>query len=114
MNGRSILAAIFLSKTAASREDSPMNETGSDLVTVFKAAGEFEAQQVKTFLEANGIACLLRGEALRNTHGFTLDGLGVVKVEVAAEDEENARELLRRAEAGEIQLEESDYNITGE
>ncbi len=75
---------------------------------VFKASGEFEAQQIKAFLEAHGIRAILRGEALRNTHGFTLDGLGVVRVVVAATDEEAARDLLEKAEAGEMSVEDGD------
>ena len=43
---------------------------------VFMASGEIHAQQVRAFLEAAGIATFERGEALRHTHGLTLDGLG--------------------------------------
>ena len=88
-----------------------MNDHLSGDVCVFKASGEFEAQQVKSFLEANEIRCILRGEALRNTHGFTLDGLGVVRVVVAGGDEEAARDLLRQADAGEIAIEAEDDPI---
>ena len=75
---------------------------------VFKAAGEFEAQQIKTFLEAHGIQSILRGEALRNTHGFTLDGLGVVRVVVSSTDRTAALELLEKAESGEMTVEDDD------
>jgi hypothetical protein len=46
----------------------------------------------------------LRGEALRNTHGLTLDGLGMVEIVVSDEDEERARELLASAERGEFRI----------
>jgi hypothetical protein len=75
-----------------------------DDTCVWKTNGEGEAQQVKAFLDAHGIPSALRGEALRMTHGFTLDGLGVVRICVAPEDVERARELLARAEAGELEL----------
>ena len=75
-----------------------------DDTCVYKANGDPEAQQVKTFLEANGIPCRMRGEALRMTHGFTLDGLGVVRICVPSHLVEEARELLAKAESGELTL----------
>jgi hypothetical protein len=80
---------------------------------VFKASGEFEAQQIKAFLEAHGIRSILRGEALRNTHGFTLDGLGVVRVVVSRDDEETALELLKKAENGDMSVEDTDDPTVG-
>jgi hypothetical protein len=72
--------------------------------SVFTANGEMQAQQVRAFLEAAGIASELRGESLRNTHGLTLDGLGTVDILVAAADEDQARALLASAEGGEFRL----------
>ena len=43
---------------------------------IFIASGEMHAQQVRAFLEAAGIPTAVRGEALRHTHGLTIDGLG--------------------------------------
>ncbi len=68
---------------------------------VHKANGDIEAQQVKAFLAAHGVPCEFRGEALRMTHGFTLDGLGVVRICVPEPMVEKAKELLARAESGE-------------
>jgi len=85
-----------------------MSDSQPDEACIFKASGEFEAQQIKTFLEAHGIQSVLRGEALRNTHGFTLDGLGVVRVLVAGDDEEAALALLQKAESGEMSVEDDD------
>jgi hypothetical protein len=85
-----------------------MSDSRPGEACIFKAAGEFEAQQIKSFLEAHGIQAVLRGEALRNTHGFTLDGLGVVRVVVEEGDEAAALELLRKAESGEMAVEEDD------
>lgn len=76
-------------------------------IRIHSAAGEFEAQQVRAFLEAHGIASEFRGEALRNTHGLTLDGLGLVEILVAPEDADRARQLLTRVEAGELALDEN-------
>jgi hypothetical protein len=71
---------------------------------VFTANGEIQAQQVRAFLEAAGIPSELRGEALRNTHGITLDGLGTVEIVVSNEDADRARELLASAERGEFRI----------
>jgi len=71
---------------------------------VFTANGDLQAQQVAAFLEAEGIASATRGEALRKTHGLTLDGLGTVEILVSEADEARARELLAEAEAGRFRL----------
>ncbi len=71
---------------------------------VFIASGETQAQQVRAFLEAAGIATAVRGESLRVTHGLTLDGLGAVEILVSEEDVEQARILLDSAEAGQFRL----------
>lgn len=63
-----------------------------------------QAQQVRAFLEAAGIASELRGESLRNTHGLTLDGLGTVEILVSVDDEDRARSLLASAEGGAFRL----------
>jgi hypothetical protein len=80
-----------------------MNES---LRSVFVANGEMQAQQVRAFLEANGISAAERGESLRNTHGFMLDGLGAVEIYVREADAERARSLLDSAEAGAFRLTE--------
>jgi len=77
---------------------------------VFTANGEIQAQQVRAFLEAAGISSELRGEALWNTHGLTLDGLGMVEIVVSDEDEERARELLASAERGEFRIADEGEN----
>ena len=76
-----------------------------DETCVAKVNGEAEAQQIKAFLRAHDIPCEFRGEALRMTHGFTLDGLGVVRICVPPERVAEARELLAKVETGEFDLE---------
>ena len=81
-----------------------------DPVVVFTAQGELEETQVRSFLAAHDIPTSIRGEALRHTHSFTLDGLGAVEIMVAAEHEATARRLLDQAERGELTLTEDDTN----
>jgi hypothetical protein len=78
----------------------------TELQRVFVASGEAHAQQIRAFLEAAGIATIERGEALRKTHGLTLDGLGAVEILVAEEDAAQARELLASAETGAFRLDD--------
>ena len=73
---------------------------------VFTANGEMQAQQVRAFLNAAGISSEVRGESLRNTHGLTLDGLGMAEVLVSEVDEARARALLASAEDGEFRLDD--------
>ena len=71
---------------------------------IFVANGQIQAHQVRAFLEASGVPCILRGESLSKTHGLTLDGLGRVEVLVAETDKERALALLASAEGGEFRL----------
>lgn len=71
---------------------------------VFVASGDIEAEQVRGFLASAGIPSVARGEALRKTHGLTIDGLGRVEVVVAARDADQAKAILAAAEAGECRL----------
>ena len=75
---------------------------------VCNASGEAQAQQIRAFLEANEIPCSFQGEALRKTHGFTVDGLGMVEIHVPEAFVEQARELLAVAESGELSLTEDE------
>lgn len=77
------------------------------LQCVFVANGEMHAHQVRTFLEAAGIPVAESGEALRHTHGLTLDGLGSVAILVADADADRARSLLDSAEEGAFRLDET-------
>lgn len=77
-------------------------------VVVTTVQGQFEEAQVRGFLEASGIPTAVRGEALRHTHGFSMDGLGAVEVLVAREHADTARRLLAEAERGELRIADDD------
>ena len=61
----------------------------NEWIVVHVAQGELEETQIRSFLGAHGIPTSTRGEALRKTHGFVLDGLG-----------EAVRERPQRAQGG--------------
>ena len=65
-----------------------------ELIEVYKAAGELEAQVIKGLLESYGIACLLKSNAAPSVHMFAVDGMGEVKVMVFSSMAETARRLI--------------------
>ena len=65
-----------------------------ELVEVWKAQGEMNAQIIRSVLESDGIDSMIRGESVRLTHGLTVDGLAEVKILVRKEDEQRAREVI--------------------
>jgi hypothetical protein len=76
--------------------------------SVFVAQGQTEAEQVRSFLEAAGIASVLRGESLTKTHGLTVSELARIEIFVSEGDADRANELLAAVERGELQLVEDE------
>lgn len=71
-----------------------MSKPEFKLVKVYTAAGQLEANVVKSRLESEGIPSMLRYDSASNIYGIFVDGLGQVDVLVPAEAEEHAREIL--------------------
>ena len=76
-------------------------------VVISTVQGQFVEAQIKAFLEAHGIPCQLRGEALRVTHAISIDGIGAAEVLVPEEVADTARDLLARADRGELAIDDS-------
>lgn len=74
--------------------ESTLDDPAIELVEVWRASGETNAQIIRSLLESYGIESLIEGESLRLTHGFTLNTLGLARILVRAEDAEQARDLL--------------------
>ncbi len=72
-----------------------MNKS-EELVEVYQAVGEAEAQIIKGLLESNGIPCLLKSLAAPSVHVFTLYPMGEIKVMVLESTAEKARKLIRK------------------
>ncbi len=66
----------------------------ADIVEVWRARNELDAQMIKALLEGSRIRCVLSGESLRLTHGITVDGLAEVRVLVRADEAKRAREII--------------------
>ena len=75
-----------------------MSSEAGDLVEVYRAAGEMEAQVIRSLLEYNGIPSVLLGETARNLYGVNIDGLGEVRVMVMPSVAARARELIKRSD----------------
>ncbi len=76
-------------------------------VVISTVQGQFVEAQIKAFLEAHDIPCQLRGETLRVTHAISIDGIGAAEVLVPANLAGNARDLLDRAERGELAIDDT-------
>ncbi len=59
--------------------------TEPKLVTIYKSQGMLPAQVIKGKLESAGIPVFLRYESLGQIFGLTVDGLGLVEVQVPGE-----------------------------
>lgn len=81
-----------------------------DYVVVARVQGQFDEEQVRAFLGANGIPTHVRGETLRSTYGISIDGLGLVEILVTADVADIARDLLMRADRGEFTLADDDQS----
>ncbi len=80
--------------------DTKKKETGpgvdSKLKEIHKVWGPVEAEIIKSYLESNGIVCILRGKVVQSVHPFSANGLGEIKILVSEEDYTRAQELLKK------------------
>ena len=72
-----------------------MSNNKQKLVEVYRAAGEIEAQVIRSLLEQYGIPCLLKSNAAPSAHMFAVDGMGEVRIMVWEEMAEKAKTLIR-------------------
>jgi len=79
-----------------------------ELVPVATVQGQLQLEQVRSFLEANGIQPEIQGESVRNIYGFTIDGLAAVQVLVPKEQAAAAMELLEDVEQGDLVIDAED------
>ena len=68
------------------------------MVEIYRAASEAEARIIKSFLESNGIPCLMKANAAPSVHAFAVDGMGEVVIPVWEDVAEKAIELIREEE----------------
>ncbi|MBG0783804.1 MAG: DUF2007 domain-containing protein [Anaerolineaceae bacterium] len=74
-----------------------------EMVNVYTAAGDLDAEMVKGFLEAQGIKVMLVQESIGRTYGLTVGALGEVKVMVPGEQADTALSLIQEMENGDFE-----------
>ena len=80
--------------------ESDMTDKGKDikLKQVHTAMGSAEAEVVKSLLNSHSIPSLLQSRVVQSVHPFTMNGLGEIKIMVAENDFERAKEIIRKAQ----------------
>ncbi len=79
------------------------------LVNVYKAAGQLEAEMIKTFLESQEIPATLNQESVGRTIGLSAGRLGEVQVLVPNSRVEEAIEVLKDMSEGKYDLGEKKF-----
>jgi len=69
-------------------------KSDSRIKEAYSVWGPAEAEVIKSFLESNGIQCILKGLVVQSVHPFSADGLGEIKIFVLEKDYELARKLI--------------------
>jgi hypothetical protein len=85
-----------------------MMENTQPWVSAYNANGEGIAEIVRGLLAAREIPAIISQEAIGRVIGFTVGEAGVAQVLVPADRVEEAQELIRRFESGELEQGESD------
>jgi hypothetical protein len=70
----------------------------TELITVYIANGQPEAEIVRGRLENEGIPAMLRYESAGVVYGLTINGLGQVEVQVPSSLAQHARDILANEE----------------
>jgi hypothetical protein len=78
----------------ATGDSGPTHEEIPKLEEVYTANGEVEAATIKSALEAAGIDAELKFESLTRQLPVTVNGLGAVKIMVAADRADEARAII--------------------
>jgi hypothetical protein len=84
-----------------------------DLISVYTAAGQLEAEMIKSFLEAQGISATITQESVGRTYGLSAGILGMVMVMVPEDQENDAKSVLDAMEKGEFENSiPQEYNLS--
>ena len=89
-----------------------MSLESDDWVVISTVQGQFEEANLRAFLDGHDILTQVHGETLRATHGFSVGGLGSVEILVRRRDADKARDLIAKAERGELVVPEMDSDET--
>ena len=79
-----------------------MNNKMRDEV-VYVASGNIEAESVKILLESFGLNAFTNQESAGKTYGLTVGPLGLVEVLVPEDQVEEAKQIIRAMDAGNLE-----------
>lgn len=65
------------------------------VVSIYQVNGQFEAEMIKSYLEANGIPCGISQESAGISYGITVGALGKVDILVNEKYQEQALQLIQ-------------------
>lgn len=71
-----------------------MKKEPEDLIRVYTAHGEMEAQVIRGLLESCGIRSLMQGNAALSMQPFVMDGMGEIKIMVTEAQADEARKII--------------------
>lgn len=83
-------------------------------ITVHTASGQFEAEIIRSLLEAQGISVHLSQESAGAVYAFTVGPLGEVEVMVPESEVVSARDVLTAYQRGEYNTDEEVADDDGE
>lgn len=75
-----------------------------NLIRIYKAAGQLEAEMLKSFLESQDIPVTLNQESIGRTYGLSAGRLGEVHILVPDTHEDEARQILDDLFSGKFEL----------
>ena len=74
--------------------DKKSADKDAELRELRKVYGPVEADVIRSFLESQGIVCILKGRMVQSVMPYTVNGLAEIRVMVAEKDLEAARLIL--------------------
>jgi hypothetical protein len=77
--------------------DKKRADKDAELRELRKVYGPVEADVIRSFLESQGIACVLKGRMVQSVMPYTVNGLAEIRVMVAEKDLEAAILILESA-----------------
>jgi hypothetical protein len=80
----------------------PEPDHNAEYVPITTVQGQLQINQIRSFLDSNGIPSEVQGESTRNIYGFTVDGLAAAQVLVPKDQSAEAIELLKEADHGDL------------
>ena len=83
----------------------------NDLVSVYIAHGQVEAQLIKSLLEAEGIPTMIAQEGAGAAYGLTVGILGNAEIFVREKDADEAKKLIEEIRGNDEASDESESEV---